>query len=388
MKYILVIDHIATGGAERLLLDYYHYLVGNCHNVKIFCLTGYEGQSQWTKGIDVVYGSSVDQNNLVKKTLQQRHVKQELQQLVDTYAPDVIFSFLEKSNLLVGKLTTSATKVMTVHNVLSIQYTKVRNPLVRNLVYRMIRKCYNKCPHVVAVSQQVKQDLVESFGVKAENVSVINNYVDREDIATKAKEPIDNFIFETDKKYILNIGRFSGQKAQWKLLKAFSLMAKDHPDSRLVLIGAGDNLDELKQLSKDLSLGEQVTFLPFSLNPYKYMAKADLFVLSSIFEGFPIVLAEISSLRIPFVGSKKAVPEEMFVDKDVWSQYIFNAENCRDMDTAIHDDERELAKLLVRGLYDDTYRQKLLKQTEKWESHNEKTWQFKQYDAISTSRQK
>lgn len=388
MKYILVIDHIATGGAERILLDYYHYLVGNSHNVKIFCLTGYEGQSQWTKGIDVVYGSSVDQNDLVKKTLQQRQVKRKLQQLVDEVKPDVVFSFLEKSNLLVGKLTTSAAKVMTVHNVLSIQYTKVRNPLVRNLVYRMIRKCYNKCLHVVAVSQQVKEDLVESFGVKAENVSVINNYVDREDIAKKAKEPIDNFIFETDKKYILNIGRFSDQKAQWKLLKAFSLIAKDHPDSRLVLIGAGDNLDELKQLSNDLALGEQVTFLPFSLNPYKYMAKADLFVLSSIFEGFPIVLAEISSLRIPFVGSRKAVPEEMFADKDVWSQYIFKAENCRDMDIVIHDDESELAKLLVRGLYDDTYRQTLLKQTEKWESHNDKTWQFKQYDAITTSRQK
>ena len=274
---------------------------------------------------------------------------------------------------------------MTVHNVLSIQYTKVRNPLVRGLVYRMIRKCYNKCPHVVAVSHQVKQDLVESFGVKTENVSVINNYVDRENIATKAKESIDNFIFEMDKKYILNIGRFSDQKAQWKLLKAFSLIAKDHPDSRLVLIGAGDYLDELKQLCNDLSLGEQVTFLPFSLNPYKYMAKADLFVLSSIFEGFPIVLAEVSSLRIPFVGSRKAVPEEMFADKDVWSQYIFNAENCRDMDTVIHDDERKLAKLLVRGLYDDTYRQTLLKQTEGWESHNDKTWQFKQYDAIATS---
>jgi N-acetylgalactosamine-N,N'-diacetylbacillosaminyl-diphospho-undecaprenol 4-alpha-N-acetylgalactosaminyltransferase len=388
MKYILVIDHIATGGAERILLDYYHYLVGNSHNVKIFCLTGYEGQSQWTKGIDVVYGSSVDQNNLVKKTLQQRQVKRKLQQLVDEVKPDVVFSFLEKSNLLVGKLTTSAAKVMTVHNVLSIQYTKVKNPLVRNLVYRMIRKCYNNCPHVIAVSQQVKEDLVESFGVKTENVSVINNYVDREDIAKKAKEPIANFIFETDTKYILNIGRFSDQKAQWKLLKAYSLIAKDHHDSRLVLIGAGDNLDELKQLSNDLSLGEQVTFLPFSLNPYKYMANANLFVLSSIFEGFPIVLAEISSLRVPFVGSRKAVPEEMFADKDVWTKYIFNAENRRDMDTVIHDDEKALAKLLVRGLYDDSYRQTLLKQTEKWESHNDKIWQFKQYDAITTSRQK
>ena len=116
------------------------------------------------------------------------------------------------------------------------------------------------------------------------------------------------------------------------------------------------------------------------------MAKADLFVLSSIFEGFPIVLAEISSLRIPVVGSSKAVPEEMFADKDIWLQYIFNAENCRDMDTAIHDDESVLAKLLVRGLYDEAYRKTLLQQTEGWESHNDKICQFEQYDAIATSK--
>lgn len=386
MKYILVIDHIGTGGAERILLDYYHYLVNKGNEVRIFCLVGYAGQSKWTEGIDVVYGAPADCDNLFRKSLQQRRTKALLQKLTDSFHPDVLFSFLEKSNILVSKVRTSAQKVMTVHNVLSIQYTKVHDPLVRRMVYRMIRKCYNHCPRVVAVSEQVRQDLVSAFGVKGENVTVINNYVNREDIAIKAKEAIDNYSFEPDKKYILNIGRFSDQKAQWKLLKAYSLIAKEHADSRLVLIGAGDNLEELKHLSHELSLDKQVTFLPFSLNPYKYMAKADLFVLSSIFEGFPIVLAEVSSLRIPFIGSRKAVPEEMFADKDIWLQYIFNAENCRDMDTAIHDDESVLAKLLVRGLYDDTYRQTLLKQTEKWESHNDKTCQFKQYDAIATSK--
>lgn len=386
MKYILVIDHIATGGAERILLDYYQHLVEKDYVVKIFCITGYEGQSQWTQGIDVVYGSSEDQNNLLKKTLQQRNVQQKLQQLVNKIKPDVVFSFLEKSNLLVGKLHTSATKIMTVHNVLSIQYTKVENPLVRYFVYRMIRKCYNHCPKVVAVSEQVRQDLISSFGVKAENITVINNYVNRKDIATKAKETIDNYSFEPDKKYILNIGRFSDQKAQWKLLKAYSLIAKEHADSRLVLIGAGDNLEELKNLSHNLSLDEQVTFLPFSLNPYKYMAKADLFVLSSIFEGFPIVLAEVSSLRIPFVGSRKAVPEEMFADKTEREHYIFNSSNCRDIDTDIHEDERALALLIERGLYDEAYRKTLLQQTEGWESHNDKICQFEQYDAIATSK--
>ena len=57
MKYILVIDHIATGGAERILIDYYHYLKAKNNSVKVFVLSGNKSQSKWVKDIDVVYGS-------------------------------------------------------------------------------------------------------------------------------------------------------------------------------------------------------------------------------------------------------------------------------------------------------------------------------------------
>lgn len=382
MKYLLVIDHIQGGGAERILLDYYNHLVACGQEAKIFTITGTVDGSKWTKGIEVCYGSSADEDNLQKKALQQLTVYRKFKSLVKEYQPDVIFSFLEKSNLLTSMVHSKATKVMTVHNVLSIQYTKVHNPAVRKMVYGMIRRAYNKCSRVVAVSKQVKDDLVASFGVEANNIHIINNYVDHDDIARKAKEAVGNYCFVTDKKYVLNIGRFSDQKAQWKLLKAFSLLTQRHDDARLVLVGAGENLAELEALRDNLQLGDKAVFLPFSLNPYKYMAKADLFALSSTFEGFPIVLAEVSSLRVPFVGSEKAVPEEMFADKAVWQQYIFKSENICDFSTTIHDDERQLSLLLEKGLYDATYRQQLLDQTSGWESHNDKEWQFKAYDEM------
>ena len=75
MKYILVIDHIATGGAERILIDYYHYLKQNGHVPYVFVLSGYSGQSKWTENVDVFYGSCNDENNLIKKTLQQFNPK-------------------------------------------------------------------------------------------------------------------------------------------------------------------------------------------------------------------------------------------------------------------------------------------------------------------------
>ena len=385
MTYILIIDHIATGGAERILIDYYHYLEGKGHKPYVFVLSGHKGQSRWTDGVNVVYGADSDEDNLIRKSIQQIKLFFKLKRLVKKVSPDVMFSFLEKSNLLTSLIKTKAVKVMTVHNVLSIQYTKVRSDKVRTILYGMIRRMYNGCPNVVAVSKQVKDDLTTSFGVREQNVHVINNYVDRVGIRMKSEEAVDDYVFSDDVKYIMNVGRFSDQKAQWKLLKAFSLYAKYGKENvRLVLMGQGEYVDNLKGLAENLGIEDKTTFLPFSINPYKYMRHASLFVLSSIFEGFPIVLAEVSSLRIPFVGTRKAIPEEMFDNRDVWEDCIFDSTTLKaDFTNEIHEDEERLAELLGKGIEDCDFRQRILTHTSGWEANNDKLTQFEMYDKFA-----
>lgn len=387
MKYILIIDHISTGGAERILVDYYYHLVEKGHDVKVFCLTGQSGISPLEKGLDVIYGASGDENNLLKKVWQQISVYMKLRKFAKDFKPNVAFSFLEKSNLLTSLLPSKITKVFTVHNVLSIQYTKVGSDKVRRILYSMIRWMYNRCPNVVAVSKQVKDDLISSFGVNGNNIHVINNYVDRADIKRKSMETIDNFQFKDDVRYVMNIGRFSDQKAQWKLLKAFSLYLKETKENVcLVLMGNGDYTDKLKQLASDLGIADKTVFLPFNSNPYKYMVHARLFVLSSIFEGFPIVLAEVSSLRIPFVGTRKAIPEEMFDDKTIWEQSIFDSTTLKaDFSIEIHDDECVLAELIRKGVEDEDFSISILQHTQSWEKKNDKAIQFEEYDKLKSS---
>ena len=385
MTYILIIDHIATGGAERILIDYYHYLEGKGHKPYVFVLSGHKGQSRWTDGVNVVYGADSDEDNLIRKSIQQIKLFFKLKRLVKKVSPDVMFSFLEKSNLLTSLIKTKAVKVMTVHNVLSIQYTKVRSDKVRTILYGMIRRMYNGCPNVVAVAKQVKDDLTTSFGVREQNVHVINNYVDRVGIRMKSEEAVDDYVFSDDVKYIMNVGRFSDQKAQWKLLKAFSLYAKNSKENvHLVLMGQGEYVDNLKGLAENLGIEDKTTFLPFSINPYKYMRHASLFVLSSIFEGFPIVLAEVSSLRIPFVGTRKAIPEEMFDNRDVWEDCIFDSTTLKaDFTNEIHEDEERLAELLGKGIEDCDFRQRILTHTSGWEANNDKLTQFEMYDKFA-----
>lgn len=385
MTYILIIDHIATGGAERILIDYYHYLEGKGHKPYVFVLSGHKGQSRWTDGVNVVYGADSDEDNLIRKSIQQIKLFFKLKRLVKKVSPDVMFSFLEKSNLLTSLIKTKAVKVMTVHNVLSIQYTKVRSDKVRTILYGMIRRMYNGCPNVVAVSKQVKDDLTTSFGVREQSIHVINNYVDRVGIRMKSEEAVDDYVFSDDVKYIMNVGRFSDQKAQWKLLKAFSLYVKNSKENvRLVLMGQGEYVDNLKGLAENLGIEDKTTFLPFSINPYKYMRHASLFVLSSIFEGFPIVLAEVSSLRIPFVGTRKAIPEEMFDNRDVWEDCIFDSTTLKaDFTNEIHEDEERLAELLGKGIEDCDFRQRILTHTSGWEANNDKLTQFEMYDKFA-----
>lgn len=388
MKYILVIDHIATGGAERILIDYYHYLKNRGNYPHIFVLSGHSGQSKWTEDIEnITYGSNNDEDNIIKKGIQQLSLYFKLKKLIQQVKPDVIFSFLEKSNLLTILVPSTVIKIVSVHNVLSIQYTKIKSPKIKDIVYHIIKWMYNKCPNVIAVSKQVKDDLVESFGVKPDNIRIINNYVDRVNIQIKAQEEIDNFIFLPDKKYIMNIGRFSDQKAQWKLLKAFSLYLKQaNEKTELVLMGHGEYTEELKKLAQKLQIEQHITFLPFNINPYKYMKHAHLFVLSSIYEGFPIVLAEASSLRIPFLGTQKAIPEEMFNQKEIWEECVFKSSTLkRDFSTTIHQDEQDLAKLIKRGVEDENFRQKILASTALWEKNNIKKKQFEYYDSIANS---
>lgn len=386
MKYILVIDHIATGGAERILIDYYRHLKANGHETVIFVLSGHRGQSEWTDELNIIYGSADDNNNLIMKTAQQIRLLYKLNRLVSTTKPDVVFSFLEKSNLLTSLVKTNAVKVMTVHNVLSIQYTKVKSACVRKSVYWMIRCMYNRCHNVIAVSKQVKDDLTTSFGIKADNIHVVNNYVDREDILLKAAMKVDDFIFDDNVKYVMNIGRFSDQKAQWKLLKAFSVYIKGNcsMNVRLILMGRGEHGEKLAELTASLGIADRVIILPFNANPYKYMTHAHLFVLSSIFEGFPIVLAEVSSLRIPFVGSRKSVPEEMFSNRDVWDKCVYETVAPeRDFSIEIHEDEKVLAELIKNGVENDMFRKSILYFTEYWEIHNQKKFQFERYDFFS-----
>ncbi len=364
MKYLLVIDQIKQGGAERILVDFDAYLKLLGHEVKVFSMSGTKDDSPWTESLDVTFGCQSSGETLFSKLLQFVSIYKTFKSLVSSFNPDGIYSSLEKSNFLTSFAKTDCKKIMSVHNVLTIQYLKIKNKLVRSLWYKIIKFTYNRCDKVVAVSGQVAEDLIYNFGVKKDQIQVVNNFVDGDHISLKSEELVDDFTFDKNLFYIFNIGRFSNQKAHWRLLKSYAYLLRQgtNKDVRLVVVGSGEYEQKMHRLADDLNISDKVCFLPFNKNPYKYLKNADMFVLSSNYEGFPIVLAESSSLRIPFVGTRRSVPKEMFSDSDLYSKCVCEIEDVSEnFTTEITKDDVSLGNIMLNMVNDDSLRRDFYK---------------------------
>jgi N-acetylgalactosamine-N,N'-diacetylbacillosaminyl-diphospho-undecaprenol 4-alpha-N-acetylgalactosaminyltransferase len=98
--------------------------------------------------------------------------------------------------------------------------------------------------------------------------------------------------FLEQKKFILNVGSFCHQKGQDDLLVIFSEVHRHFDDLLLVIMGRGEWKEKLFEKAVSLGVSDRVVFVDFDANPYRYMARASMFVLTSRYEGFPNALVE------------------------------------------------------------------------------------------------
>ncbi|MHA3837374.1 CDP-glycerol glycerophosphotransferase family protein [Terrabacter sp. AAH1] len=101
----------------------------------------------------------------------------------------------------------------------------------------------------------------------------------------------------------VTVGRLSPEKAQDRLLRAFDIVHQRNPKTRLVLVGDGPLRRPLERLAQELGLGEAVTFTGLQRNPFAILAHADAFVLSSDYEGQPMVILEARVLGVPVIST-------------------------------------------------------------------------------------
>lgn len=166
-----------------------------------------------------------------------------------------------------------------------------------------MRHFYRPVEHIVAVSQGVLDDTRALTGLPAARLSVIRNPVVTPRLAQLAAEaPPHAWTQTTEPPLILAAGRLTEQKDFPTLLRAFAAVRALRP-ARLAILGEGRGRTGLTALAGELGILDDLLLPGFAPNPYAWMARARLFVLSSAWEGSPNVLTEALALGVPSVAT-------------------------------------------------------------------------------------
>lgn len=176
----------------------------------------------------------------------------------------------------------------------------------------LVAFAYRQADGVVAVSHGVADDLHEQLRVPRERIHVIANPVIDADVFELATQEVPFMPFGADTApVIMGAGRLIADKGFDTLMRAFAVV-RSQVDARLLILGEGQERPALEGLARELDLTRYISLPGFVANPYAFMARASLFVLSSRREGLPGVLIQAMACGCPVVSTDcKSGPHEV-----------------------------------------------------------------------------
>ena len=307
MKITLVTPSLFCGGAERVVVSLAEGFQLAGHQVTV--ITAAEKDTDFYQippGVDRlalgIMGVSKNPLNAIKSNLNRVST---LRKAILATEPDIVMAHLTETNILtiLAMLGTKYPVLVTEHcdpNLIS--YGRFWETL-RRFVYPFATK-------LVSVSQGVEDYF--TWLPKNKKEVIYNPFFVSKNASTEIEIPPR---VDTDKKWIMSMGRLTEQKGFDILLKAFAKVAPKYPDWQLIILGEGELREELEQLQTNLDLKESVVLPGRVKNPFLLMEQSQFFVMSSRFEGFPMAHGEAMLCGLPVIATDcPSGPRELIRD--------------------------------------------------------------------------
>ncbi|SFM88750.1 Glycosyltransferase involved in cell wall bisynthesis [Nitrosomonas communis] len=223
-----------------------------------------------------------------------------------TERPDAVLAAGTQSNLAAIMARAAAgllaRLVVSEHNTLSIVAHRGHG-LFRRAYPQLVQRFYPEADAIAAVSRGVAQDLAHTAHLPEELITLVYNPVDAEMVVRAGQISVEHpWLTDRSRPLILGVGRLHRQKDFPTLIRAFAIARKER-DLRLVIVGEGSERKMLETLSHQLGMQDHVLMPGFVDNPFAWMSHASLFVLSSAWEGFALVLLEALASGCPVIST-------------------------------------------------------------------------------------
>jgi len=326
-RLLIIVPHLREGGAQKsaarlseLMADRFEVYIVTFFSEELFP-TAYAYKGELTT---INQGTSKSIFGKIRNTIERRRFLKRLKKEKNINVAVSYMHAAHTANIL------SKTNERTI--------ISLRTLLSKNVKSRIealtIRRLYRKADLVAAQNERARYDAVTNFNISQNKTTVIPNFYNFKTIEQNYNEPLpDNFPPTAAYQIFIQVGRLDKAKGQWHLLRIFKEVLVAFPQARLLIAGEGELRSFLKQYADKLRLKvqdltenpdktpdfeqHQVVLLGFIKNPYQYYPISDLFLFTSLYEGFPNALAEAMICALPVLSADCATgPRELIAPNE------------------------------------------------------------------------
>lgn len=312
---LFLIESLAGGGAEKVLITLLNHLEDDYYNLTLCCVANVG------KYLDLIpshvhyqyllpdYSSLSGISRLFYK-LKYHLIYHWLpvRLIYKWFIPkgnEIEIAFIEgnATRILSGSLNKTAFKIAWVH--IDIAHSHKKDTAI-----------YNSYNQIITVSNGSKKAFLNTFPNVQTPISVIHNPIDRNEILRLAADNNDVPSKKENTIRLVSIGRLTEQKAFDRLLRIVHQLNKENLSLELWIIGEGNLRESLQEYIDKNHMERVVTLWGFQYNPYKYLSKSDLFVCSSLAEGFSTAATEAVILGLPVVTTDCSGMDELILKNE------------------------------------------------------------------------
>ena len=323
-RILFLIHDLGHGGAEKVLVNLVNNMDPEQFDITVMALFGGGVNEQFLAPhihYRAVYSKTFPGNSHVMKLL----TPKQLHRLYIREHYDIEVSYLEGpcARIISGCTDPDTKKVCWIH----IEQRAQKRAAASFRTYREAMDCYGRFDRIVCVSDTVRRDFLSLLPVKVPT-EVLYNTNESEKIMVLSGEAVENGLFYDREIKLVGVGKLLKNKGFHRLLPIVQKLRREGHPVHLYILGIGPMEAELKRMAAELGIEDAVTLLGYQTNPYKYVAKCDLFVCASYAEGFSTAATEALIVGTPVCTVEVSGMKEMLGENNEWGIVTENDEEA------------------------------------------------------------